>query len=79
MGHRSDRFRIRNEDAAETKIVNRGFKVKERVRRDTRMISSVKSGSLPFTPEIMSWLSVKLDKKASKVTAEDVKALLTSA
>ncbi len=79
MGHRSERFRIRNEDATATKIVNRKFKVQERSRRDTRMMDTIKSGSLPYTPDVMSWLSAKLDKKSSRVTDGDVKTLLASA
>ena len=78
MGHRSDRFRIRNEDAAATKIVNRKYKVRERTRRDTRMMDTLKSGSLPYTPDVMSWLSAKLDKKSTRVTDADVKTILAS-
>jgi hypothetical protein len=75
MGHRSDRFRIRREDAAEAKASNRVYKSKERERRDSRMMAKVNAGSLPYTPVVMSWLSDRLDKPASKITQEDLSAL----
>ncbi len=78
MGHRSDRFKIRATDAAEAKRVNREFKNKERDRRDVRMAAMVKAGSLPYTPDVMSWLSQKLDKRSSKITDADIKTLLAS-
>lgn len=78
MGHRSDRFRIRAMDAAETKRVNRRFKVKERDRRDARMLETIKTAGPPYTPDVMSWLSRKLDKKSNRITEADVKTLLTS-
>lgn len=70
---------MRSEDAIDTKIVNTKLKTKERARRDGRMLATLRSGSLPFTPDVMSWLSVKLEKKSSRVTEEDVKSLLASA
>ena len=41
------------------------------------MIERIKADSLPYTPEVMSWLSVKLGKKSARITGEDV-ATLTS-
>ena len=76
MGHRSDRLRIRADDAAATKVVNRKSKVKERARRDARMVERIKEGGLPYTPEVMSWLSVRLNKRSACITDQDVKSLL---
>lgn len=63
------------QDARELKAYNRVFKDRERIRRDARMMDLVRAGKPPFSPSIMSWLSRKLDKPASKITPDDVKAL----
>jgi len=76
MGHRSETRRQDQVDAAKAKRVNSAKKSKERARRDERMRAKLKDGSLPYTPVVMSWLSRKLDKPSSKITAEDVKSLL---
>ncbi|MFQ5490005.1 MAG: hypothetical protein ACE5GE_04720 [Phycisphaerae bacterium] len=73
--HRSETARRRRHEAAVTKTVNRKYKIKERQRRDARMLARVQSGSLPYTPEVMSWLSAKLDKKSSRITDQDIKQL----
>ncbi len=72
---RSVRFKLRAIDHAHAKSANKRVKTRERTRRDARMISVVKSGSLPFTPGVMSWLSRQLDKASSKITAADLKTL----
>lgn len=72
---RKMRFEYRMTNAAETRDVNAVRKVAERSRRDARMLAKVKGGSLPFTPDVMSWLSRKLDKPSSKITPADLKAL----
>ena len=74
---RSVQHRHRQMDAIATKAVNRVLKASERKRRDARMIEKLNEGSLPYAPAVMSWLSRKLDKKATKITAEDVKTLLS--
>jgi hypothetical protein len=63
---------------AASRRVNGMLKDKERVRRDQRMLGLVKSGKLPFTPPILSWLSAKLDKPAGRITDADVKKVLDS-
>ncbi|MHC4093228.1 MAG: hypothetical protein ACYSVY_23660 [Planctomycetota bacterium] len=72
MGARRSRLDKRREAATETRKVNERSKTKERARRDARMLERVKSGSLPYSPEVMSWLSLKLGKKSSRITAEDI-------
>jgi hypothetical protein len=71
--------RIRREqiqvDQAASRLRNGIVKVKERARRDARMLEAVKGGKLPFAPHIMSWLSVRLDKPSTRITEEDVKTL----
>ena len=41
-----------------------------------RMVETVRADGPPYSPAVMSWLSRKLDKKAGKITSEDVKILL---
>ena len=74
--HRSAIRRRRRQDTAATRARNKIVKDKERARRDTRMLEKIKTGSPPYTSAVMSWLSRKLDKRAGKVTPEDIKALL---
>ncbi len=67
--------RYRMQDAAETKLRNIVVKTKERSRRDARMMETIKSGSLPYTPVVMSWISRQLDMPASKLTQDDIAKL----
>ncbi len=77
MGGRKERFTIRAADAKVTKAVNKVRKSAERDRRAARMIATIKkSGSLPYAPAVMSWLSRELDKPATKITAADVKTVV---
>jgi len=69
-------MRRRRTDAAKTKAHNRIVKAQERARRDARMLEMIKKGGPPYTPMVMSWLSRKLDKKAGRITAEDIKTLV---
>ncbi len=75
--HRSAAARKRRQQAQKTRRLNERRKVPERARRDARMMARVKRNSPPYTPEVTSWLSVKLGKRASRITEEDV-ALLTA-
>ena len=63
-------------DQPATALRNRNRKDPERARRDARMVQKLRAGKLPYTPTVMSWLSAKLEKKASRITPDDVKALL---
>ena len=74
---RSVRKRYDQQDALETGARSRIVKGKERARRDARMVDKIKAGSLPYTPAVMSWLSRKLDKKASRITPQDVQSVLS--
>ena len=75
MGHRRERLDRRQADAAVQKGVNAVRKAAESARRDARMLGIIKKGSLPYTPDVMSWLSRKLEKPSTKITAEDVATL----
>jgi hypothetical protein len=71
--------RIRREqiqvDQKASRLRNGIVKVKERARRDARMLQTVKKGKLPYLPHVMSWLSVKLDKPSTRITQKDVDTL----
>ena len=69
---RRNRRRI---DQPKTASENRQRKEAERVRREAFMLGKLRAGTLPYTPPVMSWLSQRLDKKASRITQDDVKAL----
>ena len=76
MGARRIRREQRRADMAESRILNGMDKRKERVRRDLRMKELVKKGKLPYTPPVMSWLSVQLHKPSRQITQADVQKLL---
>jgi hypothetical protein len=78
MGARRIRREQRREDMAESRHRNGILKAKERQRRDLRMKEIVKKGQLPFTPPVMSWLSIQLEKPARLITAADLKKLLAN-
>ena len=73
--HRSAAAGKRRRQAKKTRRLNERRKVPERARRDARMMERIKQGSPPHTPEVMSWLSAKLGKKASRITEEDITRL----
>ena len=56
--------------------VNGQLKRKERARRDLLLKELLEKGKLPYTPTIMSWLSVKLDKPSRLIQPEDVQNYL---
>ena len=78
MGARRIRREQRRVDMALSRHTNGIRKSKERARRDARMIETVKKGKLPFTPPVMSWLSVKLDKPSRQITQQDVDKLVSA-
>jgi hypothetical protein len=61
---------------AESRRVNGMKKMKERARRQTRMMELLKQGKLPYTPAIMSWLSQVLDKPSTRIVQADVDKVL---
>ncbi len=76
MGARRIRREQRAVDMAESRRVNSKYKDKERVRRDGRMLGLLKQAKKPYTPAILSWLSVRLDKPATRITDTDVSQVL---
>jgi hypothetical protein len=78
MGARRIRRDQRQVDQAKSRLKNGILKVKERERREKRMKQLIKTGKPPYTPTVRSWLSEKLDKPATRITQEDVDAILKS-
>ncbi len=76
MGQRRIRRMQRQVDMKTSRRKNGVLKVKERVRREIRMKTLLKAGTLPYTPSVMSWLSVQLDKPSTRITQADVDGLL---
>ena len=78
MGARRIRREQRQVDMAESRFDNGLRKAKERARRDRRMRDVVSKGKLPYTPPVLSWLSVQLDKPGRLITPDDVKKFLAA-
>jgi hypothetical protein len=76
MGARRIRREQRRFDMAESRRTNGMLKMKERVRRQTRMLEIIKKGKLPYTPAVMSWLSATLNKPSRQIVQADVDQLL---
>lgn len=69
------RFELRRQRQAETRVNNTGRKAAERDRRDVRMLDKIRAGKPPYTPDVMSWLSAKLGKRARALTDDDIAGL----
>ena len=77
MGQRRDFLDKRIANQIKTRRIKSRVKDAERDRRETAMLGILKDGEFPYTPGVMSWLSVKLGKKAAKITQKDVTALIS--
>jgi hypothetical protein len=78
MGARRIRREQRRFDMALSRRENGMKKDKERQRRDLRMREIIRKGTFPYTPAVMSWLSVQLDRPSSRIKPEDVQKLLAT-
>ena len=78
MGARRIRREQRRADMKESRHRNGIRKAKERARRSSRMLETIKKGTLPYSPAVMSWLSTQLDKRSKLITQADVKRLVAS-
>lgn len=76
--HRS----IRRANLAAHKIATKArkapSKASARVRREARVIAKIKAtpAGTAYAPEVQSWLAVRLEKAASKITPADIKSVL---
>lgn len=77
MGARRIRREQRQFDMALSRRTNGLIKQEERARRKKRILGIIQaSGKLPYTPVVMSWLSVELDKPSTRITQADVDKVL---
>ena len=76
MGQRRVRRMQRQVDMQRSRRKNGILKKKERERRAIRMRVILKQGKLPYVPSVMSWLSIQLDKKSTRITQADVDTLV---
>jgi hypothetical protein len=76
MGARRIRREQRRFDMWQSRRENGMKKDKERIRRDQRMKEIIQTGKFPYTPAVMSWLSAKLDRPATRIQPADVEKLL---
>ncbi len=76
MGARRIRREQRQVDMKKSRHINGIKKANERARRRTRMLELMRKSQLPYTPPVLSWLSVELDKPGRLITAEDVAKFL---
>jgi hypothetical protein len=63
---------MRADDQALSRTTNGFYKVKERDRRQKRLVEKLKAGKAPYGPAVMSWLSQALNKPSGQITPEDV-------
>jgi hypothetical protein len=77
MGARRIRREQRQYDMAESRRTNGMIKMKERIRRKSRMLEIIKKHPFPYTPSVMSWLSAELDKPSSRIVQADVDKLVS--
>lgn len=80
MGCFARRWDAARERARESRKENGFRKEAGRERRHARMIDlTKKAGKLSaLTPTVLSWLSVELDKPATRITQEDLDAITKS-
>ncbi|MSR32217.1 MAG: hypothetical protein EXR99_11995 [Gemmataceae bacterium] len=74
---RKQRKTLQKLDQRLSRQVNGKKKIKERARRDNRLVVALKKGQLPYTPIVMSWLSHKLNKPSKQITQADVSLVLS--
>jgi len=76
MGQRRDRLDGRLARASIMRRKNSLRKEAERSRREQDMLELIKKGTYPYTPNVMSWISDRLDKKTSQIEASEIEALV---
>ena len=79
MGQRRMGSAQRTRKRAKVKSRNTVRKTRERASRDARMVETIRGGSLPYAPWVMSWLSEKLDKRSRTITQAEVDQVAASA
>ena len=75
--------RIRREqvqfDQKKSRRINGAKKVEEIARREKRLVGMIKmQGKLPYSPVVMSWLSIQLDTPSRLITQEEVDRIVSA-
>lgn len=76
MGQRRDRFDRRMANQTSTRRENSLKKDRATDRRAKAMIKLIKEGTFPYTPPVMSWLSLEMGKRSALLTEAEVKAFI---
>lgn len=76
LDSRKRRKEMRQRDMQSSRIENGHKKRGERARRDVTMKELIKKGTFPYTPPILSWLSIQLGKPGRLITPDEVKKLV---
>lgn len=79
MGRRRDRKDLILSLQQQSRETNGHLKRAERVRRQNRLKILLQKGKLPYTPTILSWLSVEMNKPSGQITQADVDSYLKKA
>lgn len=76
--HRNIRLTNLRKTKAETRARKRPGKIKARTRRDANIIAKIKAAKPAngYSAEVQSWLSTKLDKPFTSISADEIKTLL---
>ncbi len=75
--HRHIRLTTTRQILAETRIRKRPAKLKERARRDAKIVAAIKAAKGgDYSPAVKSWVTAQLDKQWRQVTKEDIKTLI---
>ena len=77
MGQRRDRFDARFANQKATRRENSLKKDRACVRRANTMAKLINENTFPYTPAVMSWLSLEMGKKSSQLTEAEVKAFIS--
>lgn len=76
MGQRRDRLDGRMEWQRVTRNENSLKKDRAAVRRKDDIVKLINAGTFPYTPAVMSWLSLEMGKKSNQLTEAEIKAFI---
>ncbi len=75
--HRHIRLTTTRQILAETRIRKGPAKIKERARRDVKIVAAIKATKGDaYSPAVKSWITAQLEKQWRQVTKDDIKALI---
>lgn len=76
--HRNIRLTNLRKTKDETRARKRPGKIKARVRRDANIVAKIKAAKPDngYSPEVQSWLSLKIGKPFTSISADDIKSAI---